>query len=102
MILLRNYDIDISKLALGQHTFLFQIEDQFFELFDYSLIKEGSLYVKVYLEKSTSFVSLAFEISGFVVLICDRSLDPFNHELLVHNEIVLKYGEEAREVSDEI
>ena len=102
MILLRNYDIDISKLALGQHTFLFQIEDEFFELFDYSLIKEGSLSVKVDLEKSTSFVSLAFEISGFVVLICDRSLDPFNHELLVNNEIVLKYGEEAREVSDEI
>ena len=102
MILLRNYDIDISKLELGQHQFLFQIKDEFFELFDYGLVKEGELSARVNLEKSTSFISLEFEISGFVVLNCDRSLDPFNHELKVTKEIVLKYGEEAREVSDEV
>ena len=54
MILLKNYDIDLSKLDLGQHEFLFHIEDEFFELFDYSLVKEGSLSATVVLNKNTS------------------------------------------------
>ena len=35
-------------------------------------------------------------------MVCDRSLDTFNYDLKTENEIVLKYGEEAKVVSDEI
>jgi len=102
MNLLKNYDIDISKLNLGQHEFRFQIRDEFFELFDYSLINQGSLSALIKLEKKTSFISLVFEINGFVKLVCDRSLDVFDHNLTIQDELVLKYGDEAYEVSDEI
>lgn len=102
MNLLRDYDIDISKLNLEQYVFHFQIEDKFFELFDYSLIDHGSLSVRIILDKKTSFISLTFSIKGMVELICDRSLDSFDFDLETENEIVLKYGEEARELSDEI
>jgi len=102
MNLLKDYDIDISKLELGQHEFLYQVSDEFFELFDYSLVKEGSFSAKAILEKKTSFLTLNFEIEGFINLICDRSLDSFKHELEIQKELVLKFGEEAKEVSDEI
>ena len=100
--MLKNYDIDISKLDLGQHEFLYQVNDEFFELFDYSLVSEGNFAVKVLLEKKTTFLTLDFEIKGFVTLSCDRSLDSFEHQLEVNKELVLKYGEEQKEVSDEI
>lgn len=102
MNLLKNYDIDISKLNLGQHDFHFQINDKFFELFDYSLIDHGSLSVEIVLDKKTSFIDLAFSIVGNIQLICDRSLDSFDFDLETENEIVLKYGEETEELSDEV
>lgn len=102
MDLLKNYDIDISKLNLGQHDFHFQIEDKFFELFDYSFIDHGSLSVDILLDKKTSYIDLAFSIKGDIQLICDRSLDPFDFDFETENEIVLKYGEEAQELSDEV
>jgi len=102
MNLLKNYDIDISKLNLGQHEFRFQIEDEFFELFDYSLVDHGSLTAVIKLDKKTSFISLVFRIDGFVKMICDRSLDSFNYDLKIENEILLKYGDETQEVSDEV
>lgn len=102
MNLLKSYDIDISKLDLGQYEFQFQIEDEFFELFDYSLIDHGSLSAHVILVKKTSFISLAFNIHGSIKLICDRSLDSYDFELKTEKEMVLKYGKEAQELSDEI
>ena len=102
MNLLKNYDIDISKLNLGQYDFQFPIDDTFFELFDYSLIDHGSLSALISLEKKTSFISLNFQIKGSIELVCDRSLEKFNHELIIDEEIVLKYGEEAKVISEEI
>ena len=102
MNLLKNYDIDVSKLNLGQHEFRFQIEDTFFELFDYSLIEHGSLSALIVLEKKTSFLSLNFSISGTVELVCDRSLDLFDYGLSLDNKIIFRYGDEAKVVSDEL
>ncbi len=102
MNLLKNYDIDISKLNLGQHDFRFQVDDAFFELFDYSLIDHGSLSVNIQLEKKTSFISLTFRINGVIELICDRSLDRFDYGLDIEKDIVLKYGDEASELTDEV
>ena len=102
MNLLKNYDIDISKLNLGHHEFRFQIEDEFFELFDYSLIDHGSLETVILLEKKTTFISIAFQISGKVELTCDRSLEKFAHDLSIENSMVFKYGDEEKVVSDEI
>ncbi len=102
MKLLKVYDIDLSKLNLGQFNYSFHIDDKFFELFDYSLVDHGSLRVELHLEKKTSFILLAFQINGTVKLICDRSLDTFDFDLKTEKEIVLKYGEEARELTEEI
>ena len=102
MNLLKNYDIDISKLNLGQHEFRFQIEDQFFELFDYSLIDRGSLSASIVLDKKTTFISMTFQIYGTIELVCDRSLEHFDYDLSIENEMVFKYGDEAKVVSDEI
>ncbi len=101
MKLLKNYDIDISELNLGQHEFHFQVDDKFFELFDYSLLDHGNLFVHVLLDKKISFISMNFSVSGDIELVCDRSLDQFEYHLEGEHEMVLKYGEEAQELSDE-
>ena len=100
--MLKNYDIDISKLNLGQYEFRFPIDNTFFELFDYGLIDHGSLSALITLEKKTSFISLKFQIKGAIELVCDRSLEKFDCDLTINEKIVLKYGDEAQIISDEI
>lgn len=102
MKLLKKYDIDISKLNLGQFEYSFQIDDSFFELFDYSIIDQGSLKGDLVLEKTSTFISLHFQIAGILKLVCDRSLDVFDYKMNTDNELVLRFGDENMEISDEI
>jgi uncharacterized metal-binding protein YceD (DUF177 family) len=102
MKLLNKFDIVIAKLELGRHEFTFKIDDEFFELFDYSLVDHGDLKVQVELDKKVSFISLKFSFVGVVELVCDRSLEKYDHKLETTNKVIIKYGEEAQELSDEI
>jgi len=102
MKLLKKYDIDISKLNLGQFEYSFQIDDLFFELFDYSIIDHGSLKADLVLEKTSTFISLHFKIVGIIKLVCDRSLDVFDYKMSTNNELVLRFGDENMEISDQI
>lgn len=102
MDLLKGYDIDISKLNLEQYEFQFPVKDEFFEVFDYGLIDHGSLSTLLVLDKKASFITLVFHIKGSIQLICDRSLDAYNYPLEINKELVLKFGEEAQELSEEM
>ncbi len=102
MRLLREFDIDIARLDLGTHKFSYKIDDMFFKLFEGSLLERGDLNVAISLEKKPALLALSFEIDGVVQLICDRSLDQFDHQLSAKNSLILKYGEEAGEISDEL
>ncbi|NJN24936.1 MAG: DUF177 domain-containing protein [Cyclobacteriaceae bacterium] len=102
MKLLKNFDIDISKLNLGRFEYSFQIQDSFFELFDHSILDQGKLEAKVVLEKNSTFINLHFHITGSTRLVCDRSLDVFDYALETENELVLRYGEEDMVLSEEI
>jgi uncharacterized metal-binding protein YceD (DUF177 family) len=102
MRLLKEFDVDIARLELGNHDYSYKIDDEFFELFDYSLVDQGDLRVEVELEKKTSFITLNYHIIGTVKLICDRSLEPFDFELKTEDKVILKYGEEEQELTDEL
>jgi uncharacterized metal-binding protein YceD (DUF177 family) len=102
MKLLNKFDIVIAKLELGRHEFSFIIDDEFFELFEYSLVDHGDLKVQVDLDRKASFISLGFSFAGVVELVCDRSLDKFDHKLESTNKVIIKFGEEAQELTDEI
>lgn len=102
MRLLKKFDIDIARLDLGKHKYSYKIDDEFFELFDYGLVKHGNVAVDVELEKKTAFISFIYSLKGKVKLICDRSLDEFDYELDTENKIILKFGEIAEELTDEL
>ncbi len=100
--MLREFDIQISKLNFGQYIFNYKIDDRFFELFEYSLIEKGTLSAEVILDKKTDFIQLTIALSGIIELQCDRSLDEFDFPLSSQNQIILKFGDEEQEISDEV
>ncbi len=102
MKLFSKFEIDIAVLENGQHNYSYKIDNKFFELFEYSLVNQGDLKVDLELVKKTSFIELAYKISGTIQLICDRSLDKYDHQIDLDERVILKYGEEEQELTDEI
>ncbi len=102
MVRRADYNIDIFKLSNSTHQYEFDFDDSFFSLFEGSLVSKGKGLVKLSLDKTDTFLQLNFEILGNIELVCDRSLDTFKFELNLANNLLLKYGDDWEEISDEI
>jgi uncharacterized protein len=96
------FDIDIFKLANGEHSFEFDFDSAFFSLFEDSVIENGNGTVKVDLNITPMLITLNFHLEGEIELVCDRSLDTFMYPVSEDNELRIKYGDHWEELSEEI
>jgi uncharacterized protein len=99
---LKAYSINIIGLSNKIHHFDFEIGSQFFDQYGKDLVSEGSFTADIELNKHETFIEAEFNIKGSATLICDRSLDSFDHPVKVRHKIVFKFGDEDKEVTDEI
>ena len=76
--------------------------DAFFEAFEYSIVEKGALRIELDLLRTEGLLDLHFRIYGTIELVCDRSLELFDHPLDLREEMVLKFGDKAGEVDDEL
>lgn len=99
---MKEFRINIAGLGEKVHEFHFQLNRSFFEHYGKELTEEGALDVRLLLDKQSTFLSADIHLTGTVRLVCDRSLDPFNHPLDIRSRILFKYAEQAGEVSEDI
>jgi uncharacterized protein len=96
------FSVNIIGLGYKAHSFDFQFGDEFFAKYGQELISGGNFTSQVILEKHETFIEAEFKINGQARLICDRSLDPFDFPVAIDKKMVFKYGDEEKELSDEI
>ena len=96
------FDIDIFKLANGEHSFEFEFDSAFFGLFEDSVIENGKGTVKVDIERTPALITLNFHLNGEIELVCDRSLDTFVYPINEINKVRIKYGDHWEELSEEL
>ncbi len=99
---LRTYSIPYTGLALGKHQFEFEIDDKFFDEFEYSLVKKADLKCEVELEKQETMLILNFAIKGTVKLNCDKCLSEYPQTLELHERQIAKFSNEEGDEEDEI
>lgn len=99
---LKQYNIHIINLQNKQYDFEFEGNQSFFEALDQSFIENGTFKATVHLDKSETMIQLRFDINGVVELVCDRSLDTFDQPFETTQKLILKFGEVAEELTDEI
>lgn len=99
---LKKFIIDFKGLSIGDHDFNYEIDDKFFECFEYSEIKKGDLKVNITLEKQERMLILNFRINGFVNIICDRCLEYYKQTISGEKILIIKSGENKHEETDEI
>jgi uncharacterized protein len=96
------FSVNIIGLGYKAHSFDFQFGDEFFAKYGKELISGGKFNAQVVLIKHETFIEAEFKITGQATLVCDRSLDPFDFPIAIDKKMVFKYGEEEKELSDEI
>ncbi|GAB3199743.1 uncharacterized metal-binding protein YceD (DUF177 family) [Pontibacter aydingkolensis] len=99
---LKDYEIGIAKLSNKVHTYEFEMDDSFFDLFGKEIISGGKLLANVELDKTESLLTFKIDIKGHVRLTCDRSLDEFDHPVDVQEVFRVKYGDENTELADDL
>jgi uncharacterized protein len=96
------YVIPLIGLKEGRHTIDYNIGKEFFELFEESEVKEGSLVACVEIEKRSSHADVIIRISGSVLVSCDRCLEMFSHPVNCENKLLVKFGKSLEESDPDI
>ena len=89
---LNQYSIPFTGLKIGHHQFNFEIDGQFFDAFEYSLVKNGLLEVILLMEKQETMLVLDFQITGTIQLNCDRCLSDYSHPFSTKDRLIAKFS----------
>ena len=97
-----SYTIQLSGLKEGHHTIDFEIDKAFFEQFDESEVKEGSLVANVEIDKRSTHVDMLIKVSGSVRISCDRCLEMFSQHINSENRLLVKFGKDIEDIDSDI
>ena len=97
---LKQFSIPFTGLKIGKHLFDFEIDDSFFDAFEYSLVKKGKLKAEVELDKQETMLILHFRIAGNIVLDCDKCLAEFEAPITIQERQIVKFAEDELESDD--
>jgi len=97
---LKQFSIPFTGLKIGKHQFDFEIDNNFFDAFEYSLVKKGDLKAEVELDKQETMLILQFRIDGTIVLDCDKCLAAFNSPLSIRERQIVKFAEDELQSDD--
>lgn len=98
----KDYVIPFKGLSTGTHQYQFELGKSFFESFEFFESESGKLFVDIELVKESALLDFHFKINGNVDLACDRCLVKFTETVDGEFRLVVKFGEEYAEESDEI
>ena len=94
--------IPVSGLALGVHSFKFDIQDEFFADLEYSEVKQGAVTVDLEVVREELMMTLNFRLEGKVLVPCDRCADEFYIPIQSEQVFYIKFGTEEVEESDDV
>ena len=89
---LEKYSIPFAGLAKGSHPFEFEIDDQFFESFENSVIAKAKVHVDLDFIKAETVLTLTFYLKGYITQTCDRCLEEFNIPVDEQKILLVRFG----------
>lgn len=98
----KQFVIQFGGLEAGQHHFDFEIDNTFFEHFEYSEIKNGTIDVHLELVKEEKVLAFHFSFDGKVILPCDRCFEPVDLKISGTEHLIVKFGDGYYEENEEL
>ena len=94
--------IPVSGLALGVHSFKFDIKDDLFADMDYSEVKQADVTVDLEVLREELMMTLNFHLEGKDLVPSDRCADEFYIPIQSEQVFYIKFGAEGVEESDDV
>ena len=99
---LKEFTIPFVGLKIAKHHFEYQVEQAFFEYFEYEDFNNVNINVNLVLEKKATLLELHFEISGHVNVNCDITNEPYNQTIENEFDLVVNFGDEYNDENVDI
>ncbi len=99
---LKQFSIPFTGLKLGKHSFDFEIDKSFFDAFEHSLVKDGTLKAEVELDRQETMLILSFHAKGTIKLNCDKCLSDFDQPIELEERQIVKFAEEAEDEIEDL
>ena len=96
------FDIPFVGLKDGKHRFDYQIDNLFFEAFNFDEFNNANVKVAVTLDKKSTMLELNFQNKGSVNINCDLSNEPFDQKIKSNFNLVVKFGDEYNDENEEL
>ncbi len=93
---LNQFLVNVRGLKQGSYTNTFEIGEEFFNCFEFSLIKNGNLHVDLRIEKISNLAHLYFDIKGAISFPCDTCLADLPFEVNSTHKILVKQMENSQ------
>ncbi|MDR0229719.1 MAG: DUF177 domain-containing protein [Flavobacteriaceae bacterium] len=98
----KDFLIQFTGLKNGEHTFDFQVDDSFFEAYNYSDFNHINAEITVLLNKKINLLELKLVSKGIANVPCDVTNQDFDMPIEAEIELIVKFGEEFNDDHDEI
>ena len=91
---LKDYIIPFVGLKVGEHHFDYQIDNTFFQHFEYDEFNAVDVKIDLKFEKKTTLLELFFSAKGTVNINCDLTNEPYDQTIDDDYKLVVKFGNE--------
>lgn len=99
---LKQFNIPFIGLKEESHLFDYQIDNTFFEAFNFEEYFDADINVTLTLDKKSTMLNLSFSAKGTVNVTCDVSGERFDQEINATLPLIVKFGEEYNDENEEI
>ncbi len=98
---LTTYKLALKGMPAGNQQFSYLVDTEFFSKMESADIHAGNVSVELNVKHEGDIFDLSFLMNGEIIISCDRCLDdmPLNVDTDYH--LVVKYGEDYNDESDE-
>ncbi|GHT89499.1 hypothetical protein FACS189474_6140 [Bacteroidia bacterium] len=96
------YKVDLKGMRQDVQTVEYLLDNQFFTNIGGEDIQKGKVNVLLTITRTGGVFNLAFSLNGVVVIPCDRCLDDMDYPIDTTSRLIVKFGKDYSEESDEI
>ena len=99
---LKDFTIPFVGLKQGNHQFEYEIDNEFFEYFEYDEFNSANIRIDLLLEKKSTMLELTFKASGTVNVFCDLTNEPYDQPIDSELFLVVKFGESYNDDNEDL
>lgn len=99
---LKEFTIPFRGLKLGKHQFEFELNNAFFEHFEYDEFNGAAINLNVQLEKMSTLMEFTLDFEGTVNVACDVTNESFDQPISGTYQFVVKFGDEINDDNDDL